>query len=388
MSKSHDHIWPPSSRPASLSKPRITGRQLPDRSGWPAAARGSAIALLAGIVWLTGCFRQPPALPATPGATNTPAAPPRVVFPTSQQNLLAGADPAVFQPTLSGKAESALYGSVRSEKNGRRLLAAFHEGLDIAALQRDARGRPRDAVFAVMDGTVAYVNRIAGNSNYGRYIVLIHPTAVGDLYTLYAHLAEPAPGLSVGQDVTTGRELGVMGNTSSSPIPLALAHLHFEVGLIANARFERWFKAQRLKPNHGNFNGWNLLGLDPLAFFAGQQRVPPQSIRDLIGAIAPAFEIIIKVSRPLDYFQRYPALWEGGLLEGSALWLQSSESGLPLRGRPATASERQALRARAYRVGNVNPAALGRNGCRLVVCRKGEWQLGAEGVKWLKILTY
>ncbi|MES1168038.1 MAG: M23 family peptidase, partial [Oleiharenicola lentus] len=84
------------------------------------------------------------------------------------------------QPTVSGDPQSGLFGSVRS--NG----AQFHEGLDIKPISRDARGEPRDQVTAAMDGVVRNISARAGESSYGRYIVLEHPGAVPAVYTLYA----------------------------------------------------------------------------------------------------------------------------------------------------------------------------------------------------------
>jgi hypothetical protein len=45
---------------------------------------------------------------------------------------------------------------------------------------------------------VRHINRKAGASNYGRYIVLEHPAESPPVYTLYAHLAEVAPGVAPG----------------------------------------------------------------------------------------------------------------------------------------------------------------------------------------------
>ena len=69
-----------------------------------------------------------------------------MVYPTDQKDLLDWQKPGVYQPTSSGKIESALFGSVRTTKQGGRLLSSFHEGLDIASLKRDRRSRPLEDV--------------------------------------------------------------------------------------------------------------------------------------------------------------------------------------------------------------------------------------------------
>ncbi len=309
-----------------------------------------------------------------------------LVFPTDQ--VLDRNNPDVFQPTASGRPESALFGSVRTAKYGKGLAASFHEGVDIAVGQRDRAGRPQDAVYAVADGKVAYVNTKAGNSNYGKYAVLTHACPSGMVYTLYAHLAVFVPGVIRGRSVKAGDVLGTVGYTANPPIPLARAHLHFEVGLILNARFNRWFRAQKFKHGHGKFNGWNLLGVDPLLVFERQRQCPDFDFFQHIATLPTAFEIVLAARRKPDFFNRYPCLWEGARYQGAGLQMAVSENGLPLKGRNATELERQLLRAHKSAVLRVDRRVLGRNGCHLVIYRKGLWRLGPKGEKWRDMLMY
>ena len=365
--------------------------------------RYGAIALLvilelvfAGLV-LYLCFRAkvpgaPNAEPETPGldlplAGRTATNPFRyLVFPTDQ--VLDRNDPDVFQPTASGRPASALFGSVRTACYGKGLVASFHEGVDIAAGQRDAVGCPQDAVYAVADGKVAYVNTKAGNSNYGKYVVLTHACPSGTVYTLYAHLAALSPGVDRGRFVKAGDVLGLVGHTANPPIPLTRAHLHFEIGLILNARFSQWYRAQKFKHGHANFNGWNLLGVDPLAVFEHQRQCPDFDFFQHIVTLPAAFEIVLSARRKPDYFNRYPCLWEGAPYRGGGLQMAVSENGLPLKGRNATKSERQLLGAHKSAVLRVDRRVLGRNGCHLVIYRKGLWRLGPKGEKWWDMLMY
>ena len=325
-------------------------------------------------LWAVGCSRTP---------TNQLR---HLVFPTDQ--ALDRNELDVFQPTASGRPESALFGSVRTARYGKGLAASFHEGVDIAAGQRDAAGRPRDAAYAVANGTVAYVNTVVGNSNYGKYVVLTHACPSGVVYTLYAHLAAISPGVSRGRCVKAGDVLGLVGNTANPPMPLTQAHLHFEIGLILNARFNQWYRAQKLKNGHGVFTGWNLLGLDPLAVFERQRQSPDFDFFQYMAALPAAFEVVLSARRKPDFFSRYPCLWEGAPYRGGALQLAVSESGLPLKGRNATEAERQRLGAHPSVVLRVDPAALGRNGCHLVISRSGQWRLGQAGEKWREMLMY
>ena len=90
----------------------------------------------------------------------------------------------------------------------------FHEGIDIKPVGRDRRGEPADQVFAAMDGVVRHVNDRAGDSNYGRYIVIEHPGATPAVYTLYAHLARVLPGIAQGAHVERGQAIAIMGHSA------------------------------------------------------------------------------------------------------------------------------------------------------------------------------
>lgn len=318
------------------------------------------------------------------------ALPLRVGFPTAQTNLARTADETVYMPTASGRVESALYGSVRTQNAGGRILPSFHEGIDIAPLRRDRRGRALDPVLAVADGTVAYVNRSAGDSNYGTYIVLEHADPVGIIYTLYAHLSAADKKIREGVKVARGEVIGIMGNTPSSTVPVVRAHLHFEIGMIRNRRFESWASARKIDNRHGRLHGWNLTGVDPLTLYATTVPERVFSMLEYLNSLPAAFELLIRADRPLDYFSRYPALLQGEGPATGALVLAVSEGGVILRGRPATDTERRRLEAGRDSpvVLAADPAILGRNGMRLVVDRGGRWEMAGGGRQWLGILMH
>ena len=171
-----------------------------------------------------------------------------MVYPTDQTNLLGDVVASTFQPTASGRPESGLYGSVRTANRGGGVMPSFHEGIDIASLQRDRAGRPLDEVRAAADGKVAYINRVSGNSNYGKYVVLLHRDPMGEIYTLYAHLAEARRRSRPGQPCNGGRGGWKMGNTSSSPIPMERGHLHFEIGADQQHAVRLLVPGQQMKP--------------------------------------------------------------------------------------------------------------------------------------------
>ena len=85
-----------------------------------------------------------------------------------------------------------------------------HEGVDIAA----ARGT---SVFAAANGVV----RVAGwNGGYGNAVFIDHGFGMS---TVYAHLHRI--NVRVGQQVTKGQQVGLVGSTGRSTAP----HLHYEV---------------------------------------------------------------------------------------------------------------------------------------------------------------
>lgn len=345
-------------------------------------------AALAGVWLLRDRSGRVPAGPAPSGPAPEASAFRTLVFPTDQAGLLQETGKGVFQATASGNPQSALYGSVRTVKSGKGLASSFHEGIDIAPLRRDARGLPLDRVYAVADGKVGYVNRQSGNSNYGIYVVVLHKDPVGEVYTLYAHLAAVDAAIRDGSVVRAGMVLGRMGNTPAATIPSVRSHLHFEAGLLMNARFGDWFRGRRLQPDHGMFNGLNMLALDPLALFRSQRRQDAFSVESFLREVPVAFEVLVPMKHRCDYFRRYPALWQGGEATGGWVVLACSENGTPLRGRAASELEIRANPSRKPAVLKVDEGVLGRNGCHLVRKEGASWKVGTKGERWLEILTY
>lgn len=349
------------------------------------------------IIFYSGCdsggdmeerISPPVRVRPEPSPTPTPSIWDRVVYPTDQKELLNWREPGVYQATASGKIQSALYGSVRTTKRRGRLISSFHEGLDIASLQRDRRNRPLDQIYAIAEGRVAYINKIAGNSSYGRYIVITHDDVLGPIYTLYAHLEEIAPGLKEGQEIPAERVLGVMGSSGLLKIPRYRAHLHFEIGLTYNRRFKAWAKARKISNEHGTYNGWNLEGINPLTFIRDLESGDNFNFQSHLESIPRAFEIVLNVRSLPDYFQRYPMLWNGPDFSEGKIVIGCSENGIPLYGRPAVRAESEALGKKKELIRNVDREILGRNGRHLISYRRGNWELARNGERWISLLIY
>jgi len=230
-----------------------------------------------------------------------------LVWPTPSKDFAAGKPFEEFiQPTVSGNPQSGLFGDVRS--NGYR----FHEGIDIKPVSRSRKGEALDDVFAAMDGKVALINRIAGNSGYGRYVVLEHPSSDVPVYTLYAHLAEIDPQIAAGSQVKAGSRIGRMGRSASYSIGKAQSHLHFEIGLMLSDKFDKWYKeSKRFKEQNffGNYNGMNLVGFDPLDFYnharAGSLN---NGLKGYIQSLPTAVVARVYTKRTPDFAKKYPQL--------------------------------------------------------------------------------
>jgi len=187
-------------------------------------------------------------------------------LPTGNRALFQGEDKKFYQPTISRRLISGMFGFVRtSEPEPARIFEHFHKGIDIRAQHRDDRGEPTDVVRASADGEVVRVNRDEKISDYGKQVIVKHLWGKQSVFTIYGHLA--SIGVEVGQKVKAGDLLGVMGWTGPG-LTRDRAHLHFEIAFQINGKFAEWVdtaKPGRLwQPNrHGEWNGLNLMGIDP-----------------------------------------------------------------------------------------------------------------------------
>lgn len=319
----------------------------------------AVVATIAGFAWMTLRAQSPSNLQAptrpqsaagTTGATAAspvivaapvPARPQRVEFtwPTPNPAFMAGQGIAAFiQHAGSGEPESGTFGGVRSGGH------QFHEGLDLKALNRDRHGEPIDPVFAAMDGIVRHINNAAGDSSYGRYIVLEHPEMTPGVYTLYAHLSRIAPGLRSGERVTRGQTIGTMGHSSGGyAIPRDRAHLHFEIGVMVTRDFQTWYELRKFgSPNdHGQWNGKNLMGIDPLEFATLWRDHRIDTFAQYFARLQPAVRLRVATRRVPDFVLRYPSLLTRELPPGGVGgWeIAFDWTGLPFSWTPLEARE-------------------------------------------------
>jgi len=293
---------------------------------------------------------------------------------------------AYAQPTVSGDPRSGLFGCVRND--GER----FHEGLDLSTTRRDARGEAADPVYAAMAGRVVHINRTAGHSSYGRYLVLLHERREPAFYSLYAHLAAVAPGIEEGAWAKAGATLGRIGRSAAGySIPRSRAHLHFELGLMLSRDFQRWYDRQNFasKNRHGLWNGMNLVGIDPLDFLRAVRDGRVETFRRYLGRrpvtahlrvytrSAPSFprDHPSLVTRPFE--RRAVVAWDVGF----------TAYGVPKIWTPLYADEVEARREGDVRIIDHASSVGARAACRAMLRRdRGEPTLSSLGRKTLEKL--
>ncbi|MFW6354897.1 MAG: murein hydrolase activator EnvC family protein [Verrucomicrobiota bacterium] len=268
------------------------------------------------------------------------------------------------QPTVSGDPISALFGCVRNDG------ARFHEGIDITPFEERRRGEATDLVMAAWRGEVVHVNRVAGDSGYGRYVVVRHDQLQPGFVTLYAHLATIPEGVRAGAWVEAGAPLGVMGRSAGGySIPRQRAHLHFEIALRLSDDFQTWYDAQGFGNDneHGPWNGMNLIGLDPWEFWLWQRAVPGRELEGYFRTLPTAFVAEVTTREVPSIVRRHPGLLTEPIpASGVAGWRVAVTGwGMPLRFTPLPTVE--AERPGTIRITAVDPVELASWTCRDLV---------------------
>jgi peptidoglycan LD-endopeptidase LytH len=283
-----------------------------------------------------------------------------------------------LQHAGSGDPNTGAFGGVRGSGT------QFHEGIDIKAVARDRRGEPLDSVFAAMAGVVRYISAVAGESSYGRYVVVEHVAMTPPVYTLYAHLARIAPALRVNHQVNAGDILGTMGHSSGGyMIPTDRSHLHFEMGVAITKNFQAWYDRRKFgsRNEHGMWNGMNLVGLDPLAFFNEWRAGRITTVQDFFDRMETVVRVRIATYRVPDFVTRYPSLLTKPMPFGAvAGWeVRFNWTGLPFAWTPLTAADVAGYTPHQPRIVQVNTALeRAQRSKSLAVDRRGTWNPGKD----------
>jgi hypothetical protein len=267
-----------------------------------------------------------------------------LALPTDNDTIFHGGGPAFYQVierdykgVKSTPWEGGQYGFVRDplETGHGIVYTRFHEGIDIRPLERDARGEPLDAVRAIANGKVVYVNLAPGHSNYGKYIVIEHRWDGSSYYSLYGHLS--AITVHTGEHVGQGNQIAVMGYTGKA-INQTRAHLHLELNVMLSRRFQSWYDTfHKEEPNyHGIYNGINLKGLDIARLYLALRRKPTLTIPEFLDEEETFYKVALPKSAQIDLAQLYPWLVRAKGPAAFASWEVSfSDSGFPLKIEPS-----------------------------------------------------
>ncbi len=223
------------------------------------------------------------------------------------------------------------YGYVRNPRNTAHgeVFTKFHEGIDIAPVERDAAGEPLDAVLSIADGTVVFVSPNAA-SNYGNYMVVEHPCGEdhGNFYSLYAHLRRMD--VTAGTTVKRGQPIALMGHTGDG-LDRRRAHVHLELCLLLSDRFDAYYaKHYKLANPNGNWHGHNLIGLDVAAFLLAAHADPGLTPADFLRTAEPYYKVRVpNKGAELAIAHRYPWLRRPG--DPAASWeIAYNTAGVPL----------------------------------------------------------
>jgi murein DD-endopeptidase MepM/ murein hydrolase activator NlpD len=310
-------------------------------------------------------------------------------FPTANRELLKpGGETNFFTRTNPARPPSSgAFGCVRNSRT------RMHEGIDIAAQQRDANGESTDPVQASRAGKVVYINKNVAASNYGRYVVMTHELQGLPVYTLYAHLRSVREDLKVGGLLSAGEPLGVLGRSANTRdgISKARAHLHFEIGVQFNTRFNSWFKHWYKDGNnfHGPWNGVNLAGLDAAAILrsadAGKFDIKKHLSEQPILCRVEVFQA------ELDWAERYPELVADSGAMGSVpvlSWeLSLNFNAIPVALKPIR--ERRNSAGAKYRLLEVDENVRAEHPCSGLVFKRGaRWTFTSKGQRVMDLLIF
>lgn len=263
-------------------------------------------------------------------------------LPTENHHLFTGENDRfymyvdrTFEGVTSKPWEGGSFGFVRNAMrvNGEVILTKFHEGIDIAPINRDKAGNPLDLITSIADGRVVYISPISGRSNYGKYLVVEHQWENSAVYSLYAHLAEIT--CKPGDPVKTGSVLGRMGYTGAG-LNRVRAHLHLELAMLMSTRFEDWQKSHGGGDNfHGIFNGMNLAGCDVAGFFLAHKKNPEIRFSEFIANTPVHFKVTAPAKGTPDFVTRHPWIVRGNP-ESAVSWeIAFSATGQPVAFTPS-----------------------------------------------------
>ena len=160
-----------------------------------------------------------------------------------------------------------------------------------------------------------------------------------------------------------------------------------------NDRFAQWFKKSSpgQRNDHGNWNGQNMLGIDPkLVFLNSRAQGERFSLLQFVRSQTELCRVAVRKT-DFSWLKRYPDLIRPNptaVKEGIAGYeLALNFNGVPFEIIPRAESE---LKSKSkYRLLSVNEKEYQANHCRRLVTQKGaRWELATRGIDLLDLITY
>src|SRR5258708_7194374 len=171
------------------------------------------------------------------------------------------------------------------------------------------------------------------------------------------------------------------------------AHVHFECKLLGNDRFAAWHQKTMAgqRNDHGEWNGQNLLGIDPRAILLEQQeRGSKFSLLDFLHRQTELCRVQVRKT-DFPWLKRYKPLIRRNPVaekEGVAGYeLALNFNGVAFEVVPRAASE---MRGKSrIELLSVNEAEYHKNPCRRLVSQHGKsWELTNHGMELLEMLVF
>jgi hypothetical protein len=186
-----------------------------------------------------------------------------------------------------------------------------------------------------------------------------------------------------------------MGRTSNTHegISKERAHVHFELGLFINEKFPAWYKKTfpGQRNDHGQWNGQNLVGLDPRQVLLEEHRLGSKfNLLQYIQGQTELCRVLVR-DKNFPWLSRYAALIrpnpkvQKDEIVGYEIVLNFN--GVPMELIPRAASEVKGKSQ--FQLLSVNEAEQKRNPCRKLVTRRGtHWELTTHGENLLRLLVF
>ena len=184
-----------------------------------------------------------------------------------------------------------------------------------------------------------------------------------------------------------------MGRTSTAEvITKDRAHVHFELNVLVNDNFATWFKRNSTpgeRNDHGEWNGQNLNGLDPLEIFLAE-RNGKFNILNFLRGQTELCRVLVRATN-FPYLKRYAPLVLSNPRaekEGVAGYeIALNYNGVAFMLMPRAASEIKG--AAKFQLVSVNESEQRAHPCRKLVAQHGSrWQLTDKGIRELEMLVY